>query len=156
MLPKNAKTNQIHYLRHRTKTSRKLYVQLSFVFDCYRWLFVWFHSLASFFEDTGPEDNIVFSPYAPATIPCLVTCFKILILPTEKNFVTHGAIVSRLHVAVEYLSKFNLVSTNKTKKQLPLPNPLKRLSTITTTTSNKRASTFPDVTVKRFLSTNAW
>ena len=102
------------------------------------------------FEDTGPEDKIVFSSYAPATILCLVTCFKILILPTEKNFVTHGAIVSRLHVAVEYLSKFNHVSTNKTKKQLPLPNPAKRLSTITTTTSNKRASTIPDVTVKRF------
>ena len=102
-------------------------------------------------EDTGPEDKIVFSSYAPATIPCLVTCFKILILPTEKNFVTHGAIVSRLHVAVEYLSKFNHVSTNKTKKQLPLPNSAKRLSTITTTTtSNKRASTIPDVTVKRF------
>ena len=43
------------------------------------------------FEDTDPEDKIVFSPYAFATIPCLVTCFKILILPTEKNFVTHGA-----------------------------------------------------------------
>ena len=101
------------------------------------------------FEDTGPEDNIVFSPYAPATIPCLVTCFKILILPTEKNFVTHGAIVSRLHVAVEYLSKFNHVSTSKTKKQLPLPNPVKRPSTITTT-SSKHASTIPDVTIKRF------
>ena len=102
------------------------------------------------FEDTGLEDKIVFSSYAPATIPCLVTCFKILILPTEKNFVTHGAIVCRLHVAVEYLSKFNHVSTNKTKKQRPLPNPAKRLSTITTTTSNRRASTIPDVTVKRF------
>ena len=79
-----------------------------------------------------------------------MTCFKIRILPTEKNFVTHGAIVSRLHVAVEYLSKFNHISTNKTKKQLPLPNPAKRLSTITTTTSNKYASTIPDVTVKRF------
>ena len=56
------------------------------------------------FEYTGPED-IVFSPYAPATIPCLVTCFEILILPMEKNFVTHGPIISRLHVAVEYLSK---------------------------------------------------
>ena len=78
-----------------------------------------------------------------------MTCLKILILPTEKNFVTHGAIVSRLHVAVQYLSKFNHVSTNKTKKQLPLPNPMKRLSTISTT-SNKRASTIPDVTVKRF------
>ena len=43
-----------------------------------------------------------------------------------------------------------LFTTNKTKKQLPLPNPAKRLSTITTTTSNKRASTIPDVTVKRF------
>ena len=82
-------------------------------------------------------------------IPCLVTCFKFLILPTEKNFVTRGAIVSRLHVAVEYLSKFNHVSTNKTKKQRPLPNPVKKLSTITTT-SNKHAFTIPDVTIKRF------
>ena len=40
--------------------------------------------------------------------------------------------------------------SNKTKKQLPLPNLVKRLSTITTTTSNKRASTIPDVTVKGF------
>ena len=71
-------------------------------------------------------------------------------MPTEKNFVTHGAIVSRLHVAVEYLSKFNHVLTNKTKKQLPLPNPVKRPSTITTTTRNKCASSIPDVTVKRF------
>ena len=102
------------------------------------------------FEDTGPEHKVVFSSYAPATIPCLVTCFKILISPTEKNFVTHGAIVSRLHVAVEYLSKFNHVSTNKTKKQLPLPNTVKTFSTNTTTTSNKRASTIPEVTVKRF------
>ena len=101
------------------------------------------------FEYIGPED-IVSSPYAPATIHCLVTRFKILILPTERNFVIHGAIVIRLHVAVEYLSKFNHVSTNKTKKQLPLHNPVKRLSTITTATSNKRASTIPDVNVKRF------
>ena len=43
-----------------------------------------------------------------------------------------------------------MFQTNKTKKQLPLPNSVKRLSTITTTTSNKRASTIPDVTVKRF------
>ena len=78
-------------------------------------------------------------------IPCLVTCLKFLILPTEKNFVTRGATVSRLHVAVE----FNHVSTNKTKKQLPLPNPVKKLSTITTT-SNKHASTIADVTIKRF------
>ena len=79
-----------------------------------------------------------------------MTCFKILILPTGINSVTPGAIVSRLHFAVEYLSKFDHVSTNKTKKQLPLPNPVKRPSTITTTTSNKRASTIHDVTVKRF------
>ena len=36
------------------------------------------------FEDTGLEDKIVSSSHAPATIACLVTCFKILILP-EKN-----------------------------------------------------------------------
>ena len=92
------------------------------------------------FENTSSEDNIVFSPYAPAAIPCLVTCFKFLILPTEKNFVTFGAIISRLHVAVEYLSKSNQTSLNKTKKQLPSPSPVEVLSTITTT----------DVTIKRF------
>ena len=31
-----------------------------------------------------------------------------------------------------------------------MPNPVKRVSSITTTTSNKRTSTIPDVTVKRF------
>ena len=77
-------------------------------------------------EDTCLEDKNAFSPYASVPIPCLLTCFKFLILPTEKNFVTRGAIVSRLHVAVEYLSKFNHVSTNKTNKQLPLPNPVKK------------------------------
>ena len=57
--------------------------------------------------------------------------------------------MSRLHVAVEYLSKFNHASNNKIKKQLFLPNPMKKLLTITTT-SNKHASTIPDVTIKRF------
>ena len=71
------------------------------------------------FENTSLEDKIVFSPYAPVPIPCLVTCFKFLILPTEKNFITFGAIVSRLHIAVEYLSKSNQLSINKIKKQLP-------------------------------------
>ena len=119
-----------------------IHLRLLSMVVCFHWHLI--------FEDAGPKDKIVFSSYAPATIPCLVTCFKILILPTEKNFVAHGAIFSRLHVAVEYLSKCNHVSTNKTKKQLPLPNLLKILSTITTNTSNKRASTIPDVTVKRF------
>ena len=102
------------------------------------------------FEDTSLEDNIVFSPYAPAPIPCLVTCFKFLILPTEKNFATFGAIVSRLHIGVEYLSKSNQHSINKIKKQLPSPVREKVLSTITTTTSKKRPSPIPDVTKKRF------
>ena len=31
-----------------------------------------------------------------------------------------------------------------------MPNPVERLSTITTTTSSKRASTIPDVIVKQF------
>ena len=103
------------------------------------------------FENTSSEDNIVFSPYAPAATPCLVTCFKFLILPTEKNFVTFGAIISRLHIAVEYLSKSNQLSINKIKKQLPSPVREKVLSEITTTTtSNKRPSPIPDVTIKRF------
>ena len=96
------------------------------------------------------EDNIVFSPYAPVAILYLVICFKFLILPTEKNFVTFGAIVSRLHVAVEYLSKSNQLSISKIEKQLPSPVREKVLSTITPTTSNKRPSTIPDVTIKRF------
>ena len=95
------------------------------------------------------EDNIVFSPYAPVPIPFLVTCFKFLILPTEKNFVTFGTIVSRLHIAVEYLSKSNQLLINKIKKQLPSPVCEKVLSTITTT-SNKRPSPIPDVTRKGF------
>ena len=76
---------------------------------------------------------LFFSPYSPATSPFLVTCFNFPISAMEKNFVTHGAIASRLHVAIEYLSNFNHVSTIETKKQLPLPNPVKALSTITTT-----------------------
>ena len=76
--------------------------------------------------------------------------FKFLILPTEKNFVTFGAIVSRLHFAVEYLSKSNQLSRNKIKKQLQSPVLEKVFSTITTTTSNKRPSPIPDVTIKRF------
>ena len=94
------------------------------------------------FENTSLENNIVFSPYAPVPIPCLVTCFKFLILPTVKNFVTFGAIVPRLHIAVEYLSKSNQPSINKIKKKLPSPS--------ITTTSNKRPSPIPDVTIKRF------
>ena len=66
------------------------------------------------------EDNITFSPYASATIVCLVTCFKFLFLPTEKNFVTFGAIVSRLHVAVEYLSNSNQLSKKQNKKTPPI------------------------------------
>ena len=102
------------------------------------------------FRSTSPEYNTIFSPYSPATSPCLVTCFNFLISAMEKNFVTHGAIASRLHVVVEYLSNFNHVSTIKNKKQLPLPNPVKALSTITTTTSNKRASTIPNATLTQF------
>ena len=102
------------------------------------------------FEDPSQENNFVFSLYAPTTIPRLVTCFKFLILPTEKNFITFGAIVSRLKVAVEYLSKSNQLSMNKNKKQLPSPVSEKVLSTITNTTSNKRLTSIPDVTIQRF------
>ena len=102
------------------------------------------------FEDTSLEDTIVFSAYVLVPVPCLVTCFKFLILPTDKNFVTFGAIVSRLHIAVEYLSKSKQLSKNKIKKQIPSPVREKVLSTITTTTSNKRPSPIPDVTIKRF------
>ena len=61
-------------------------------------------------------ENIFDSLYVPAVIPCLVNCLKLLIQPTQKDFVKRGAIISRLHVAVEYLS-----SVNKNQKQLPAP-----------------------------------
>ena len=57
------------------------------------------------YEFGSQDDNIFDSLYVPAVIPCLVNCFKLLIQPTQKDFVKRGAIISRLHVAVEYLSK---------------------------------------------------
>ena len=145
----------MHYMRHTTQTykysGKEIYAycyqtSLTVIDDC---SFVSNH-WHLIFENTNPEQNIVFSPYAPATIPCLMTCLKFFVLPTEKNFVTHGAIVSRLQVAGENLSKVNHVYRNKNKKQLPFPNLVKRLSTNFITISNKRASTIPDVTKKPF------
>ena len=66
------------------------------------------------------EDNIIDSLYVSAVIPCLVNCFKLVIQPTQKDFVKRGAIISRLHVAVEYLSK-TTSSVAKNQKQLPAP-----------------------------------
>ena len=55
---------------------------------------------------TGSQDDNIFdSLFVPAVIPCLVNCFKLLNQPTQKNFVKRGAIIARLHVALEYLSK---------------------------------------------------
>ena len=83
-------------------------------------------------------------------IPCLVNCFKLLIQPTQKDFVKRGAIISRLHVAVEYLSKSTSSSVTKNQKQLPAPLSEATAKSISTFTANKRSSTVPDVTIKRF------
>ena len=83
-------------------------------------------------------------------IPCLVNCFKLLIQPTQKDFVKRGTIISRLHVAVEYLSKSTSAVTKNNQKQLPAPLSEAAPKSISTFTANKRSSTVPDVTMKRF------
>ena len=99
----------------------------------------------------GSQDyNLFDSLYVPAVIPCLINCFKLLIQPTQKNFVKRGAIISRLYVAVEYLSKSTASSVTKNQKQLPAPSSEATAKSISTFTANKRSSTVPDVTIKRF------
>ena len=98
----------------------------------------------------GSQDDIFDSLYVPAVIPCLVNCFKLLIQRTQKDFVKRGAIISR-HVAVEYLSK-SISSVTKNQKQLPAPLSESTAKSISTFTANKRTSTVPDVTLKRFCS----
>ena len=71
------------------------------------------------YEFGSQDDNIFDSIYVPAVIPCLVNCFKLLIQPTQKDFVKRGTIISRLHVAVEYISKSTSSSVTKNQKQLP-------------------------------------
>ena len=66
------------------------------------------------------DDNIFDSLYLPSVIPCLDKCFELLIQPKQKDFVKRGAKVSRLHVAVEYLSKLTSAVTKK-QKQHPVP-----------------------------------
>ena len=62
------------------------------------------------------DDNIFDSLYVPAVIPCLLNCFKLPIQPTQKDFVKCGAIISRLHVAVEYFSKSTSSAVTKNQK----------------------------------------
>ena len=100
------------------------------------------------YEFGSQDENIFGSLYVPAVIPCLVNCFKLLIQPTQKDFVKRGAIISRLHVAVEYLSKSTYSSVTKNHKQLPAP--LSEAKSTSTFKANKRSSTVPDVTMKRF------
>ena len=102
------------------------------------------------YELGSQGDNIFDSLYVPAVIPCLVNCFKLLIQPTQKDFIKRGTIISRLHVAVEYLSKSNSSSVTKNQKQLPAPLSEAAAKSISTSTANKRSSTVPDVTIKRF------
>ena len=45
-------------------------------------------------EFGSQDDNIFDSLYVSAVIPCLVNCFKLLIQPTQKDFVKRGAIIS--------------------------------------------------------------
>ena len=102
--------------------------------------------------EIGKQDHGLFdSLYVPAEIPCLVTCFKLLILPTQKNFIQRGSIISRLHVAVEYLSMSNQPSINKTRKEIPTPcNDSMLARTAIATSTSSRHSTVPDVTIRRF------
>ena len=102
------------------------------------------------YEFGSQDDNILDSPYVPAVIPCLVNCSKLLIQPTQKDFVKRCAIISRLHVAVEYLSKSTSSSVTKNQKKLPAPLSEAAAKSISTFTANKRSSTVPDVTLKRF------
>ena len=84
-------------------------------------------------------------------IPCLVNCFKLLIQPTQKDFVKRGAIISRLHVAVEYLSKSTSSSSvTRNQKKLPAPSSEATVKSNSTLTVNIRSSRVPDVTMKRF------
>ena len=101
------------------------------------------------YEFGSQDDNIFDSLYVPAVIPCLVNCFKLLIQPTQKDFVKRGAITSRLHIAVEYLSKSTSSAVTRNQKQLPAPLSEATAKSITFT-SNKRSSTVTDVTMKRF------
>ena len=102
------------------------------------------------YEFGSQDDNIFDSLYVPAVIPCLVNCFKLLIQPTQKDFVKRVAIISRLHVAVEYLSKPTSSSNTKNQKKLPAPLSEATVTSISTFTAKKRSSTVPDVTLKRF------
>ena len=101
------------------------------------------------YEFGSQDDNKFDSLYVLEVIPCLVNCFKLLIQPTQKDFVKRGAIISRLHVAVEYLSK-STSSVTKNQKQLPTPLSEATAKFISTFTANKRSSLVPDVTMKRF------
>ena len=66
--------------------------------------------------EIGSQDDKIFEClYVAAVIPCLVNCFKLIIQPTQKDFLTGGALISRLHLAVEYLSKS--ISSSVTKNQ---------------------------------------
>ena len=67
------------------------------------------------------DHSLINSLYVPAAIYCLVTCFKLHILTTQKIFIKRGSIISRIHVAVENLSKSNQPSINKTRKKAPTP-----------------------------------
>ena len=100
----------------------------------------------------GSQGDFIFdSLCVPAVIPCLVNCFKLLFQTTQNDFVKPGAIISRLHVAVEYISNSTSSSSvTKNQKQLPAHLSEATAKSISTFTTNKRSSTAPDVTMKRF------
>ena len=102
------------------------------------------------YEFGWQDDNIIDFVYVLAVIPCLVNCFKLLTQPTQKHFVKRGARISRLHVAVECLSKSTSSSVTKNQKQLPAPLSEATAKSFSVLTANKRSSTVPDVTMKRF------
>ena len=102
------------------------------------------------YEFGSQNANILDFLYVPAVIPCLVNCFKLLTQPKQKDLVKRGAIISRLHVAVEYLSKSTSYSVTKNQKKLPAPLSEATAKSISTLTVNNRSSTVPDITMKRF------
>ena len=101
------------------------------------------------YEFGSQDDKMFDSLYVPAMIPCLVNCFKLLIQPMQEDFVKRGAIILRLHFAVEYLSK-STSSVTKNQKQLPAPLIDATAKSISSFAANKRSSTVSDVTMKQF------
>ena len=131
---KNYKTIQIHYLQHRAKSSRfwkiKLCVRLSTVFDGCSFGSCHWHLI---FEDTNPKDFIAF-------LSMLLRRYLDSWIVINSLFcLRRNILLLMVLLFLVYMSPWSTCHslTNKTKKQLHFSNLMKRLSTITNTTSNK-------------------